>query len=148
MTQPDTLAQKLERAMRLYNSTAYTNDLRPAQWQALRYFATAPAEERTLSHFAQARASTIGTTSVTVTNLVKRGLLERSRRDRNIGLQITEKGRRYLESGDPARSLANVIADLPVKERQALDDAVARIIDTFESTRMELDRPRSPDQFK
>jgi DNA-binding MarR family transcriptional regulator len=134
MTQPDTLAQKLERAMRLYNSTAYTNDLRPAQWQALRYFANAPTEERTLSHFAQARASTMGTTSVTVTALVKRGLLERSRRDRNVGLQITEKGRRYLETSDPAKSLANVIADLPVEERQVLDGAVARIIDTFEST--------------
>lgn len=134
MTQPDTLAQKLERAMRLYNSTAYTNDLRPAQWQALRYFATAPAEERTLSHFAQARASTIGTTSVTVTNLVKRGLLERSRRDRNVGLQITEKGWRYLETGDPAKNLINVITELPVEERQVLDDAVARIIENLEDT--------------
>ena len=134
MTEPDTIASKLVRAMRLYNSTAYKNDLRPTQWQALRYFANAPTDERTLSHFAQARASTMGTTSVTVTGLVKRGLLERSLRDRNVGLQITDKGKRCLETGDPERSLANVIADLSVRERQVLDDAVARIIDTFEST--------------
>ena len=132
MTETERLAHNLERAMRLYHAAAYTHELRPAQWQALRFFATAPAERRTLADFAQARASTMGTTSVTVTALVNRGFLERSSRYRNVGLQITEKGKRYLEEGDPAKELANVIADLPVNQRQVLDDAVARIIDSFE----------------
>lgn len=132
MHDPDHLARKLERTMRLYQAISYTDDLRPAQWQALRFFATAPAEKRSLGDFAEARVSTMETTSTTVTGLVNRGFLVRSRRDRNVGVQVTEKGRRYLEKSDPAKRLSYAIAKIPTEQRETLDDALARIMDTLE----------------
>lgn len=134
MSEPDSLARKLERAMRIYYSLSYTNDLRPAQWQALRFFAEAPADKRSLADFAHARASTMGTASITVSKLVERGFLERAHQHRNVDVRITEQGRQYLEKGDPAKGLAWAIDDLPPQERQALDIALDRIIESLEPT--------------
>lgn len=132
MHQCDILTSKLERAMRLYHAIAYTEDLRPAQWQALRHFATAPAGERTVSGLARARASTMGTTSVTVTSLVNRGFLERAWSERNVGLRLTDKGKRYLEESDPAKRLSTAISSLAADEWEALDAALAHIIGSLE----------------
>lgn len=132
MYQPDPIAMKFERATRLYHSIAYTESLRPAQWQVLRFFANAPADQRTLSGCAHARATTMGTTSVTVTALVDRGFLERTGSNRNVGLRLTEKGRHYIEHSDPAKYLFHAVANLPSSKRQALDDALAEIIEHLE----------------
>lgn len=132
MSTPDQLTDKLERTMRLYQATSYRDALRPAQWQALRYFATAPAAQRTVSGLARARASTMGTTSITVTGLVDRGLLERGSDTRNVGLRVTDAALRLLEEADPARTLSRAIADLPAAERACFDEALSRIIRALE----------------
>jgi len=118
--------------MRIYYSISYTNDLRPAQWQALRFFAEAPPDNRTLADFAHARASTMGTASITVSKLVERGFLDRAHRNRNVDIRITEQGRRYLEASDPAKWLAQAIDDLPVEERRGLDNALDRVVDNLQ----------------
>ena len=118
--------------MRLYQATGYRADLRPAQWQALRFFATAPAAQRTVSELARARASTMGTTSITVTALVDRGLLERAAGHRNFGLKVTPAGLQLLDDADPARKLETTIAELPAGERATLDRALSDIIRALE----------------
>lgn len=132
MTDPNLLSVKLERTMRLYQATGYRADLRPAQWQALRFFATAPAAQRTVSELARARASTMGTTSITVTALVDRGLLERAAGHRNVGLKVTPAGLQLLDDADPARKLETTIAELPAGERATLDRALSDIISALE----------------
>lgn len=132
MSHPDQLTEKLERAMRLYQATAYRDELRPAQWQALRYFATAPVAQRTVSGLARARASTMGTTSITVTGLVDRGLLQRGAGSRNVGLRVTDAALRLLEEADPARTLSTAIAEIPQVERACFDQALSRIIRALE----------------
>jgi DNA-binding MarR family transcriptional regulator len=132
MTDPNLLSVKLERTMRLYQATGYRAALRPAQWQALRFFATAPETERTVSGLARARASTMGTTSITVTALVDRGLLERAAGHRNVGLKVTPAGLQLLEDGDPARMLETTIAELPADDRATLDRALSDIIRALE----------------
>jgi DNA-binding MarR family transcriptional regulator len=132
MSNPEQLTEKLERAMRLYQATGYRDELRPAQWQALRHFATAPAEQRTVSGLARARASTMGTTSITVSGLVDRGLLRRGSGTRNVGLRLTDAGLRLLEQADPARTLSSAIAEIPDVERTCFDQALSRIIRALE----------------
>ena len=132
MSTPEQLTEKLERAMRLYQATGYRDELRPAQWQALRHFATAPAEQRTVSGLARARASTMGTTSITVTGLVDRGLLQRGAGTRNVGLRVTDAGLRLLEEADPARTLSSAIAEIPDIERTCFDQACSRFIRALE----------------
>lgn len=132
MSQPDKLTEKLERAMRLYNASGYQDELRPAQWQALRYFAGAPLGQRTVSGLARARASTMGTTSITVSTLVERGLLQRGAANRNVGLQLTPLGLSRLREGDPAQRLSSAIAEIPAAEQAVLDQALSRIIRALE----------------
>lgn len=135
----DTLTFKFERVMRLYNALAYTSDLRPAQWQALRFFATAPQEERTISAFARARASTMGTTSITVTALVNRGFLERSHRSRNVGLHLTEKGQHYVKNYDPAKPVSQTLASLAPEKRHALEDALDQMAASLDADQRRAD---------
>lgn len=132
MIDPNHLSAKLERVMRLYHATGYCDALRPAQWQALRFFATAPEAERTVSGLARARASTMGTTSVTVSALVDRGLLARAVDHRNVGLTVTQAGLKLLEDADPARTLESTLAQLPAGERNLLDRALSDIIRALE----------------
>ncbi len=120
--------------MRLYQATGYRAELRPAQWQALRFFATAPEAERTVSGLARARASTMGTTSITVTALVDRGLLARAGDHRNVGLKVTAAGLQLLQDADPARTLETTIAELPAGDRATLDRSLSDIIRALEPT--------------
>jgi DNA-binding MarR family transcriptional regulator len=129
------LTGKLERMMRLYHALSYSHSLRPAQWQALRHFATAPAEERTVSGMARARASTMGTASMTVTALVDRGLLERNGGERNVGLRITAEGQKFLEEADPTTRISDAIEELDQDEAAALDRALDHLLSRLERAR-------------
>jgi DNA-binding MarR family transcriptional regulator len=75
------------------------DDLTPAQWMALRFFARANRFSRTISAFAEYHSTTRGTASQTVKSLVSRGFLTRSRsaRDgRSTDLTLTDRSRRQL----------------------------------------------------
>lgn len=126
------LTMKFERAMRVYKASAYTQDLRPVQWEALRYFATVPPEERTVTAFARARASTMGTTSVTITRLVKRGLLDRTGDRRNVGLQITESGQTLLNEADPANCVSEALSELSWVEQEVFGRALEHLLERLE----------------
>jgi DNA-binding MarR family transcriptional regulator len=130
---PERLTRDLERAMRRYTALGYSGDLRPAQWQALRFFAESPAKLRTVSALAQARASTMGTTSITVSALVARGLLARSTAGRNVGLTVTELGHARLRAADPANRLTAAIAALPEADRAALARTLTHLLGALDA---------------
>jgi DNA-binding MarR family transcriptional regulator len=104
---PDRIAAALEQLVRLQFSQSFRHGLKPAQWHALRYFATAPEEERTVTAFARHRASTMGTASTTISTLVRKGYLARDYGQgvpRNRGLHLTEAGNKLLRE-DPVLPL-------------------------------------------
>jgi DNA-binding MarR family transcriptional regulator len=103
-------AEEIERLGRIQLSNGYRNGLRPAQWQALRFFANATDADRSLSAFARYRRSTLGTASTTVTQLVERGLLGRGDPEarRNVGIYVTEQGHAAL-ADDPLQDLIRVL---------------------------------------
>jgi DNA-binding MarR family transcriptional regulator len=121
-------AREIEKLIRIHLANSYRNDLRPAQWQALRFFATAAPRERTLTGFARHRRSTIGTTSITVSQLVDRGYLERGDPAglRNVDLRVSQKGLDALKH-DPLNELEAAIAGLPERQRDQVLDGVQRI---------------------
>jgi len=114
-------AHEIEKLIRIHLANSYRNELRPAQWQALRFFATADPRDRTLTGFARHRRSTIGTTSITVSQLVDRGYLLRGdpRSQRNVDLRVSDKGLAALEH-DPMKELENALAGLPDGQREEL----------------------------
>jgi DNA-binding MarR family transcriptional regulator len=94
---------------------AFEVGLNPAQWGALRYFASANAIGRTLTMFATAQGTTRGTASETIRVLVAKGYLRRET-DGSDGrrrmVMLTEAGRSIL-SRDPLIVVASAIETLP-----------------------------------
>jgi DNA-binding MarR family transcriptional regulator len=122
------IALTLEQLWRVQLARAFTHGLKPAQWQALRYFATMPSELRSVTAFARHRCSTLGTASTTISALVQKGYLGRGEdRLRNQDLYVTAAGHRLLRQ-DPLRDLIARIADLGEPERAALERALPRLV--------------------
>jgi len=124
------IAVALEQLIRVHFSQSFRSGLKPAQWHALRYFATAEPEDRTVTAFARHRASTMGTASTTISTLVRKGYLARDYGrgvPRNRGLHITDAGRELLEQ-DPIQNLVNAINRLNESERASLDSSLHKLV--------------------
>ena len=101
------LAELIERVARMLHSRGYAEDLFPAQWVALRYFAREAPPRRTASDLARFQGLANGPVSRTVRTLIQKGLLVRANqqpRGRAEILELTEAGHRLLAS-DPMREL-------------------------------------------
>jgi DNA-binding MarR family transcriptional regulator len=95
------------------------DELTPAQWMALRFFARANRFSRTISAFAEFHATTRGTASQTVKNLVTRGFLTRARcaRDgRSTTFSLTDRSRRHL-ARDPFDAVVRAASRLSEVQR-------------------------------
>jgi len=122
------IADTLERLMRVQFAHSFVAGMKPAQWNALRYFAAAPDELRTVTAFARHRGSTMGTASTTISTLVRKGYLGRGRgSDRNAGLYVTDAGRALL-ARDPIHGLAEAIAGLDAASRATLAASLPRLL--------------------
>lgn len=126
-------ARMITRLGHLSYSQGYICGLSAAQWTALRYFAKANRFSRTLLAFADYHATTRGTASQTVKNLVTQGLLTRTRSKsdgRSVRFDLTERGR-VVHGQDPFEDMARAIAELPqglqVKLLAALERVTGRM---------------------
>ncbi len=105
--------------------------LTAAQWTALRFFSRANRFSRTVSGFAEFHLTTKGTASQTIKSLVSRGLLTRTRSDRDgrsVTMDLTASGRAML-ARDPFEVLVNAVARLPDPERDQLQSGLARVLE-------------------
>src|SRR5690349_24584482 len=96
-TSASATAELLELVARMLHSRGYAEDLFPAQWVALRYFAKAPAPRRTASDLARFQGLANGPVSRTVRTLIQKGLLAKAAvqpRGRAELLDLTETGRK------------------------------------------------------
>ena len=90
------------------------SELTAAQWTCLRFFARANGSTRTPSAFASFQATTRGTASQIIKSLERRGLVSRTRSDRDrrsVCFDLTDKGRTMLDN-DPLRVLVGLIDGL------------------------------------
>lgn len=116
------LAELLELVARMLHSRGYAEDLFPAQWVALRYFAKAPAQRRTASDLARFQGFANGPVSRTVRTLIQKGLLAKAAvqpRGRAELLDLTETGRKVLES-DPTLEVERLLAELDESDQEAM----------------------------
>ncbi|WP_035691453.1 MarR family winged helix-turn-helix transcriptional regulator [Azospirillum halopraeferens] len=113
------------------DSLGYAQGLKPSQWAALRYFASASPARRTVSAFADFHATTRGAASQTVEVLVGKGLLTRvpvPEDRRVIRLHPTDPALDLLRD-DPLAAFAGIIDDLPPDDRTALAGLLGRVLD-------------------
>jgi DNA-binding MarR family transcriptional regulator len=123
-------AELLELVARTLHSRGYAEDLFPAQWAALRYFAKMPPERRTASDLARFQGLANGPVSRTVRTLIQKGLLMKAAvqpRGRAEVLELTEAGRKVLTS-DPTLELEAAVGALPQSDQEALARAVESIL--------------------
>lgn len=102
-------------------NTSYT--LNPAQWAALRYFASEHEGKRTSSEFAKFHHTTRGTANQTVLALIRRGYLQREiapNDHRSKSVRLTQAGEAVLKA-DPTILLAKAVADFDAAERQRFE---------------------------
>lgn len=123
------LAELLELVARMLHSRGYAEDLFPAQWMALRYFAKATPERATASDLARFQGLANGPVSRTVRTLISKGLLAKAEaqpRGRAEVLEVTASGRGLLVV-DPNLALEKTIAGLDERDQ----DAMARALETI-----------------
>ena len=126
-------AEVMAQVLRTTASLAFTEGLNPAQWAALRYFAQATPSARSVVAFARYHGTTKGTASQTIAALLKKGLLDRSRGERDrrtVNLELTPAGRLVLEH-DPINELAAAIAALGDAHHQHLAEGLDQMLRTL-----------------
>ena len=126
-------AEVMAQVLRTTASLAFTEGLNPAQWAALRYFAQATPSARTVVAFARYHGTTKGTASQTIAALLKKGLLDRSRGERDrrtVNLELTPLGRTVLES-DPLNELAAAIGSLDDAHHRHLAEGLDQMLRTL-----------------
>lgn len=112
------------------DSLGYSRGLKPSQWTALRYFASANPSQRTVSAFADFHATTRGAASQTVEVLVSKGLLTRTPvpEDRRVVQLHPTDAALELLLHDPLQEFSAVIAGLSGDEQFHLADTLSRVL--------------------
>lgn len=126
-------AEVMAQVLRTTASLAFTEGLNPAQWAALRYFAQATPSARSVVAFARYHGTTKGTASQTIAALLKKGLLDRHRGERDrrtVNLVLTDAGRALLDH-DPLNELAAAVAALSDSQHKAMAEGLDLLLRTL-----------------
>lgn len=126
---PDCIAELLVHIGRAARSENARSELTAAQWSCLRFFARANGGSRTPSAFASFQATTRGTASQIIKTLERRGLIVRSRSERDrrsVCFDLTDAGDAML-SHDPLRDMLCVIDTLATAERDRFLATLSRL---------------------
>jgi MarR family transcriptional regulator, negative regulator of the multidrug operon emrRAB len=110
--------------------------LREREWMALRFLARANGFSRTPSALASYVDTTRGTASYIISELERRGYLERtpSAKDkRSVTLSVTQQGTKFL-ARDPINVLVDAIDVLDEDGKARFRDALRHILDQSDST--------------
>lgn len=125
----DQIAELLVHVARTARSENAGSGLTAAQWTCLRFFARCNGSTRTPSAFASFQATTRGTASQIIKSLERRGLITRSRSDRDrrsVSFYLTAPGRAAL-SRDPLDDLVGLIDGLGSVERNRFLATLSRL---------------------
>lgn len=126
------LAMLVETLLRRYIRQNYRQGMHPAQWSALRFFRLAPPEQRTLTSFAKAHHTTMGTASTTVSTLVGKGYLKKH--GFRGPIEITPSGERVLQQ-DPLGAVAEVLAAVSEDERGSARQTLSLLVEGLDDER-------------
>ncbi|WP_397543859.1 MarR family transcriptional regulator [Roseovarius salis] len=139
---PDRIAELLVHLGRAVQSEDTRSELTAAQWTCLRFFARVNGSTRTPSAFASFQATTRGTASQIIKSLEHRGLVSRTRSERDrrsVCFNLTDKGRAMLDH-DPLRVLVGLIDGLD-------DSESARVLTTLSGLASALAAKRDVPSF-
>ena len=122
------VALQMETLLRRYIRENYRRGMHPAQWSALRYFKLAPPEARSLTGFARAHHTTMGTASTTVSTLVGKGYLQKH--SFRGAVNLTKQGEALLRD-DPLLSVVTMLNRMSAFEREWAEYVLTALSDSF-----------------
>lgn len=123
------LTRLLDRVGRMARGLQYSHGLNPAQWDSLRFVASANQFSRTPGGLATFLGTTKGTASQTLKALEKKGYLRRDahKSDKRVRhLEITEAGEALLNK-DPLNCLDIAVRGLPPQLSESLTSALTQL---------------------
>lgn len=126
------LTELMTQFVRAYLNNAYSDKLRPSQWEVLRFLADSSERDRTVSGVARHQRTTLGTASITISALERRGLVRRGERRRAQPVELTQAGQAMLEF-DPIARLEEVLSELAREEQAALCNAMYKGLRVLEA---------------
>jgi len=127
---PQPVAELVEHLMRRLYGASFTHGLKPAQWNALRYFGRANESARTVTAFARFHATTKSSASQTIGLLVRKGLVKTvpaPEDSRSKRISLTPRGRALLET-DPLTGLTDALASLDEKQLMGFVEVIDILI--------------------
>ena len=124
------ISELIDRVGRVTRGLQFVNGLSPAQWEALRFIASANRYSSSPTALAKYLGTTKGTISQTLISLEKKGYVRRHRDERDgrgVRLALTPSGVRLLDQ-DPLLEIDKAVACLPAHEQDALFDGLNRML--------------------
>jgi PAS domain S-box-containing protein len=128
VSQSQRIALRMETLLRRYIRENYRQGMHPAQWSALRYFKLAPPEARSLTGFAKAHHTTMGTASTTVSTLVGKGYLQKH--SFRGAVNLTKEGEALMRH-DPLTSVVTMLNRMSAFERDWAEYVLTALSDSF-----------------
>lgn len=122
----------LERLSRIIHNDAGGQGLKPAQWEALRFFAQANRFSRTPSALTAYMGITKGTVSQTLSALERKGFIEKVQDTgdrRSVSIALTKAGKSLLQD-DPLQALSQPIMNLQKNKRKELSSSLSSVLAT------------------
>jgi len=116
----------LERLARVINNDASMSGLKPAQWEALRFFSQANRFSSTPSALTAYMGVTKGTISQTINALERKGLLEKRKAKgdkRSVSILLTKQGQDLLQE-EPLQELVLSLAEIPSEKLSILSSTL------------------------
>lgn len=122
----------LERLSRVINNDAGLSDIKPTQWEALRFFAQANRFSRTPSSLTAYLGVTKGTVSQTLNALERKGLVKKEKDAgdrRSVSIKLTDTGEALLKN-NPLERLASALAHIDSHALEQLSDTLRSVLST------------------
>ncbi|WP_103654399.1 MarR family winged helix-turn-helix transcriptional regulator [Agarilytica rhodophyticola] len=120
----------LERLARVINNDAALSAIKPAQWEALRFFSQANRFSRTPSALTAYLGVTKGTVSQTINVLERKGLIQKvsAEKDRrSVSITLTQSGLSLLND-DPLKSLTDSIKQLNHNQVETFNQTLKSVL--------------------
>lgn len=139
---PNALALLLEQVARGLHSLGYQDGLYPAQWVALRYFASMQPEHCSAIGLARYQGLAFGPVNRTVRTLIEKGLLRKAGslgKGRITRIELTRVGSQRLKR-DPLRLLKASIDQLSMDEQMTFATALEKILRSLHVRHEEKER--------